>query len=116
MSGVVPTLPDGTTLAVEKLLRVCNLIEAEVPGKPDVPAGTIFLTSSEYGAVMRELRSKLGVVPPEAEAFFRQQHFLVGRVTVRHAGTDDAETVMLANQTYEEQSGFRWKRENLRTA
>lgn len=113
---MIPALPNGDTLAVEKLLRVVNLIEAEVPGKPDVPAGTVFLTSSDYGAVMRELRSKLSAVPPGAEAFFRQQHFLVGRVTVRNAGTDDAETVMLANKMYEEQSGFRWKRDHLRTA
>lgn len=113
---MTPTLPNGDTLAVEKLLRICNLIEADVPGKPDVPAGTVFLTSSDYGAVMRELRSKLSVVPPEAEEFFRQQHFLIGRVTVRNAGTDDVETVMLANRMYEEQSGFRWKRDHLRTA
>ena len=113
---MIPTLPNGDTLAVEKLLRICNLIEADVPGKPDVPAGTVFLTSSDYGAVMRELRSKLGVVPPEAEEFFRQQHFLIGRVTVRNAGTDDAETVMLANRMYEEQSGFAWKRDHLRIA
>ena len=112
---MIPTLPNGDTLAVEKLLRICNLIEADVPGKPDVPAGTVFLTSSDYGAVMRELRSKLDVVPPEAEEFFRQQHFLIGRVTERNAGTDDAETVMLANQMYEEQSGFVWKRDHLRT-
>lgn len=113
---MTPTLPNGDTLAVEKLLRICNLIEADVPGKPDVPAGTVFLTSSDYGAVMRELRSKLSAVPPEAEEFFRQQHFLIGRVTVRNAGTDDVETVMLANRMYEEQSGFRWKRDHLRTA
>ena len=113
---MTPTLPNGDTLAVEKLLRICNLIEADVPDKPDVPAGTIFLTSSEYAAIMRELRSKLGVVPIAAEGFFKAQHFLVGRVTVRNAGTDDAETVMLANRMYEEQSGFRWKRDHLRTA
>ena len=111
----IPTLPNGDTLAVEKLLRICNLIEAEVPGKPEVPAGTVFLTSSEWEAIMRELRAKLGVVPPAAGEFFRQQHFLVGRVTVRNAGTDDVETVMLANKMYEEQSGFRWKRDHLRT-
>lgn len=112
---MIPTLPNGDTLAVEKLLRICNLIEADVPGKPDVPAGKVFLPASEYGQVMRELRSKLGTVMPEAETFFKQDSFLIGRVTVCNAKTDDQATVMAANRMYEEQSGFAWKREHLQS-
>lgn len=113
---MIPTLPNGETLMLEKVMRLVNLIEAEVPGKPEVPAGTVFLTATEWGTLMGELRAKVGVVLPEHEAFFQQRHFLVGRVTLRNAGTDDTETVMLANRMYEEQSGFRWKRDQLRVA
>lgn len=111
----IPQLPNGDTLVVENMLRIANLIEAEVPGKPDAPAGTVFMTASEWAALMRELRSKVGAVLPEHEEFFRQNRFLVGRVTFANAGTDDVETVMLANRLYEEQTGFKWKRTHLRT-
>lgn len=111
MSDLIPVSRSGETLMLEKLLRLVNLIEAEVPGKPEVPAGTIFLTSAEYGALMNEVKARIN--PPEA--FLQQRHFLVGRVTVRNAGTDDRDAVFLANKVYAEQTGFAWKRDNLIT-
>ena len=110
---MTPSLPNGETLMLEKVLRLANLIEARVEGKPDAPPGTVFLPASEWGRLMQEIRAKLSGGAPEA--FFQQKRFLIGSVTFANAGTDDAETVMLANRMYEEQSGFRWKREHLRT-
>ena len=112
---MIPTLPNGQTLMLEKVMRLVNLIEADVPGKPEVPAGTVFLTATEWGTLMSELRAKLSTaVTPENEAFFQQKQFLIGRVTLRNAGTDDVQAVMLANKMYEEQTGFAWKKEALR--
>lgn len=109
---MIPTLPNGDTLMLEKAFRIANMIEARVPGKPDAPAGTVFLPSSEYGALMREIASKAAEVPKD---FLEQKHFLIGRVTFRNAGTDDAEAVKMANAMYAEQTGFQWKAEHLRT-
>lgn len=111
---MIPTLPNGDTIVLKRMMTLANLIEAEVDGKPFAPPGVVFMTAGEWGTLMRELRSALPEGTPEA--FFQQQKFLLGRVTFRNAGTDDAETVMLANRLYEEQSGFVWKRTHLRTA
>ena len=110
----IPTLPNGETLMLEKVLRLANLIEARVEGMPDAPPGVVFLPSSQWAQLMLDIRSK--VTGSASDEFFNQQQFLIGRVTFRNAGTDDPETVMLANRMYEEQSGFRFKREHLRTA
>lgn len=110
---MIPTLPDGRTLMLEKAMRIAALIEAEVAGKPEAPPGTVFLTSSEYGQLMREIKAKAGGLIPAA--FYEAKHFLVGRVTFRNAGTDNAAAVLEANRRYEEQSGFLWKRLNLQT-
>ena len=111
---MIPVLPNGTTLVTEYVLKVAGLIEAQVAGKPDAPPGRVFLPSYVWGLLMRELRSKVGIVLPEQEAFFRQNEFFVGRVIFCNAHTDDEKAVLLANKMYAEQTGFRWKAEHLR--
>ena len=111
---MIPVLPNGTTLVTEYVLKVAGLIEAQVAGKPDAPPGRVFLPSYVWGVLMRELRSKVGIVLPEQEAFFRQNEFFVGRVIFCNAHTDDEKAVLLANKMYAEQTGFAWKAENLR--
>lgn len=110
----VPILPNGQTLMAEKLLRIVNLIEAEVPGMPEVPTGvTVFITSSEWETLMGELKAKLPSTTPAA--FFEQRHFLIGSVMVRNAGTDNQAAVMEANRMYAEKCGFEWKARELVT-
>lgn len=107
-------LPDGTTFVTEKWHRIVGIIEASVPGLPDAPAGSIYITSREWATMIAELRAKL---PDAPEAFFadtsRLGYFLMGKVTVRNSGTDNERTVAMANQAYMTESRFKERAEKL---
>ncbi len=113
----VLVLPDGRTQALEQLIQISGLIDA-LPDGPDKKAETMmFVSSSHWGHIMREIAEKAGGNVPEAFTADMQRtgRFLIGSLLVVNFRTDDAMAVYAANRKWAEQCHFDHLRERLKS-
>jgi len=110
-------LPDGRTQALEQIIQISGLIDA-LPDGPEKKAETLmFVTSTHWGHVMREIKEKAGgVLPPEfVEDMRTKGRFHVGSLIVVNLRTESQSVVDRANREWAERCHFDYLRERLKS-
>lgn len=119
MSAPLLVLPNGRTQCLEQIVRISGIIDS-VPDGPDKKAESLmFVTSSNWGHIIREITEKAGGVANVPAAFLEDMrvkgYFRIGSLTVRNARTDDQRVVDMRNRRHAEDCHFDALRERLKS-
>lgn len=113
----VLVLPDGRTQALEQLMQISGLIDALPDGAEKKAETLMFVTTTHWGHIMREITEKAGGILPQAfvDDMQTKGRFLVGSLVVVNFRTDDQAAVNAANRKWADQCDFEYRRERLKS-